>query len=141
MADFKHDLYHFMRRHRIGVIASVNATGLPQAAVIGFAITEDLEIVFDTLNTTRKYANLKNNPRAALVIGWDDEITVQYEGEACELSDSELAKYKQIYFQTYPDGPEREKWPGIAYFVVRPTWARFSDFTVDPPRIVELDLP
>ena len=30
-------------------------------------------------------------------------------------------------------------WPGIVYFRVRPTWIRFSDFSKDPPTIVEFN--
>jgi hypothetical protein len=29
-------------------------------------------------------------------------------------------------------------WPGITHVRVRPTWVRVSDFTRDPPNIVEL---
>ncbi|TIX91065.1 MAG: hypothetical protein E5V24_14220, partial [Mesorhizobium sp.] len=28
----------------------------------------------------------------------------------------------------FPDGVERQSWPDISYFRVRPLWARFSDF-------------
>jgi hypothetical protein len=38
----------------------------------------------------------------------------------------------------YPDGRERLAWPGITHFRVRPTWVRCSDFTQNPPRIVQL---
>ena len=36
------------------------------------------------------------------------------------------------------DGRDRLAWPGITHARVRPTWVRVSDFTVDPPRILEL---
>src|SRR4051812_32177598 len=73
-------LLAFLRRHRIGVEASVAPSGSPQAAVVGFAVSDDLEIVFDAVGTTRKMSNLRRDPRVALVIGWDDEQTVQIEG-------------------------------------------------------------
>ena len=38
-----------------------------------------------------------------------------------------------------PDGRQREAWPGITYFRVRPTWIRYVDFNSDPPLIVEFD--
>ena len=40
---------------------------------MGFALTQANEIVFDTLSTSRKAVNLARNPKAALVIGWDDQ--------------------------------------------------------------------
>jgi hypothetical protein len=31
-------------------------------------------------------------------------------------------------------------WPEIVYFIVRPTWIRYSDFDQDPPLIREFSL-
>src|SRR5215831_13702057 len=73
------ELLAFLRRHRLCVQASVSSSGTPQAAVVGFAVSDDLEIVFDTIGTTRKMANLRRNGHVALVVGWDDEQTVQIE--------------------------------------------------------------
>lgn len=129
-----------MRLHRLAVQTSVSGAGLPQAALVGFAVTDQLEIVFDTLQTTRKAQNLEKNRHVALVVGgWvpDDERTVQYEGEADEPSGAELDRLKQVYFAAYPDGPARASWPGLIYIRVRPTWVRYSDYNRDPPEIVE----
>jgi len=40
--------------------------------------------------------------------------------------------YQKIYFEAWPDGPARMNWPEIVYFIVRPTWIRYSDFDQDP---------
>ncbi len=66
-------LVRVLRRYRLAVQATVAPDGAPQAAVVGFAVSDELEIVFDTLDTARKYRNLRADPRIALVIGWDDE--------------------------------------------------------------------
>ena len=133
----KQEIYNFIRRHKLGVLATVSSSQVPEAAVVGIAVTNDLELVFDTLGETRKCRNLRLNPRIAFVIGWDDEITLQYEGEAKEPRGSELERYKQVYFEKWPDGVERERWPGITYFRVRPTWMRYSDFNKNPPQVIE----
>ena len=65
------DLLAFLRRHRLCVQASVASSGSPQGAVVGFAVSDDLEIVFDTLATSRKMKNLRRDPRVAIVVGWD----------------------------------------------------------------------
>jgi general stress protein 26 len=133
-------LLDFLRGHRLAVEASVSETVAPQAAVVGFAISDQFEIVFDTLATTRKAQNLRTNPKIALVIGGlraGDERTVQYEGIADEPSGPELEQLKQVYYTAYPDGPSRLSWPGLIYIRVRPTWIRYSDYNSDPPVIVE----
>ncbi|HEX7450933.1 MAG TPA: pyridoxamine 5'-phosphate oxidase family protein, partial [Polyangiaceae bacterium] len=62
----------------------MTSTGAPQAAVVGYAVSDDLELVFDTLGSTRKAHNLRRDSRVALVVGWDDDQTVQIEGIADE---------------------------------------------------------
>jgi general stress protein 26 len=135
------ELLAFLRRHRLAVQASVSASGDAQAAVVGVAITDRFEVVFDTIASSRKAQNLRSNPRIAMVIGGvtdGDEQTVQYEGVADEPTGSELERLKQAYYEAYPDGPSRLSWPGLIYVRVRPTWIRYSNFNANPPEIVEL---
>jgi pyridoxine/pyridoxamine 5'-phosphate oxidase len=116
----------------------------PQAAIIGIAVTDQLELVFDTLASSRKATNLRTNSRMALVIGgWDDSDprTVQYEGVADLPSGAELERLKQVYFAAFPDGPTRLSWPGITYVRVKPVWLRFSDFRAELPVISERSFP
>ena len=132
------ELIAFIRRHRLAVVASTAPSGGPQAAVVGIAVTDRLELVFDTQGDTNKARNLRRDRRAAVVIGWDEEQTLQLEGAADEPSGEALARLQGSYFQAFPDGPARLAWPGITYFRVRPTWARFSDFRATSARVVEL---
>ena len=78
------ELLQFLHKHRLGVVATTSPSGEPQSAVVGIAVTDQLEIVFDTLSTTRKCKNLRRYPNISVVVGWDNEITVQYEGIADE---------------------------------------------------------
>jgi hypothetical protein len=136
------ELLEFMRTQRLGVQTSVGADGAPQAALVGVAVTNSLELVFVTLATTRKLVNLRRNPRLAFVIGgWagGDERTIQYEGMADEPQGDELARVKEAYFAAWPDGRLRQSWPGLLYVRVRPMWIRYSDFSQRPPFIVEFD--
>jgi len=134
------DLLRFLKEHRLAVEASVSASLAAQAAVVGFAISDEFEIIFDTLNSTRKVPNLRQNPRLAFVVGGllpGDERTAQYEGIADEPTGTELERLTEIYYGVYPEGRTRRSWPGLIYIRVRPTWIRYSDYNVDPPQIVE----
>ena len=134
------ELLSFMRSYPLAVEASVSAEGAPQAAVVGIAVSDRYEVFFDTTDQTRKLANLRRDPRIAFVIGpVGAERTVQYEGTADEPGGAELERLQQVYFAAFPDGPERQSWPGITYVRVTPNWIRYSDFTRDPPEIVEFD--
>ena len=133
------ELLTFLQKHRLGVQSTVSPAGEPQAAVVGIAVTSELEIVFDTLDTTRKCRNLRADPLIAFVIGWDAEITVQVEGVADEPAGAERDRILAAYFAVYPDGRDRLAWPGITHFRVRPTWVRYSNFNA-PREIVEMQL-
>jgi general stress protein 26 len=132
------EVFLFMNGERLGVLTTATNSGQPAAALMGFAVTPGLELIFDTVRSSRKYPNLKENPRVAWVIGCTTEVTVQYEGEAEELEGAALAEYKPIYFQKFPDGPAREHWAGMTYFVVRPKWVRYCDYNPSLRRIEEL---
>jgi hypothetical protein len=137
----KTSIYEFMAGYRYGVVSSVAVNGIPQSALVGIAVTPELEIVFDTLNTTRKYKNLTVLPGCSFVVGWGGEKTVQYEGIAAEPTGVELERCQEAYFAVWPDGLARMSWPGIAYFVVRPKWVRYSDYDQNPPLIEEMLFP
>jgi pyridoxine/pyridoxamine 5'-phosphate oxidase len=126
------EVFNIVRRKRFAVVSTAHDSGAPESALVGFALTHENEIVFDTLSTTRKAANLARRPAASLVIGWDDDISIQIEGDARQPVDDDLARVKAAYFHAWPDGRERENWPEIAYFVVRPRWVRYSCYAGAP---------
>jgi hypothetical protein len=130
----------FLRSHRVAVEASVAPEGGAQAAVVGIAVTDRFEIVFDTLGSSRKARNLRANPAVAFVLGGllpGDERTAQYEGVADEPSGAELQELQQAYYAVYPDGPSRLSWPDLIYVRVRPRWIRYSDYSQPAPLILE----
>lgn len=133
------DIHSFMAQFRYGVVSSIASDGTPQSALVGIATTPALEIIFDTVKTSRKYPNLIERPSCSFVVGWAGEQTVQFEGVAFEPAGEELKRYQETYFAAWPDGPARMSWPGITYFVVRPRWVRYSDFDQSPRLIVEID--
>jgi Pyridoxamine 5'-phosphate oxidase len=133
----KADVYDFAVRQKLGVLGYISQQGAPRSALVGIAVSPDLEIIFDTVSSSRKYGDLLANPAASFVIGWEGEVTVQHEGYAFQPTGEELVRYQQVYFAAWPDGPDRLAWPGITYFVVRPKWIRYSDFDQRPPQIEE----
>ena len=133
----KTDLYEFLAGCKLGVLGTIGTDDRPQSSLIGIATTGELQIIFDTLKTTRKYRNLIARPACSLAIGWTGEQTVQYEGDATELTASELERYQEIYFEKWPECRSHLSWTGITYFLVRPRWIRFSDFDQRPPFIRE----
>ncbi len=134
------ELLEFIRGERYAVQASVSALGSPQAAIVGIVVSDRFELFFDTLSTSRKAINLRQNPVAAFVVGPTGagaDRTVQLEGLVDEPSGAELYRLLELYFARFPDGRARQSSGGVLYVRVRPTWIRYSNFSADPPEIVE----
>lgn len=142
------ELVEFMRANPLVTAATLSQDGAPQAALLGAATSDQLELVFDTVDNSRKFGNVLRDGRIAVVFGAaggyvsgsHDERTVQYQGVADVPSGRELKRVQEeIYFKLFPEGRERLKWAHIAYVRVRPTWIRYSNYNVNPPEIVELN--
>jgi general stress protein 26 len=134
------EVFELARRKRYLVVSTTAESGAPEAALMGFALTPADEIVFDTLGSSRKAVNLARNPAVALVIGWDDEVSLQIEGVARRPVGNDLEGAKAAYFREWPDGRGRETWPDIAYVVVKPNWVRYSNYAAGPPVVEEFKL-
>ncbi|MFO0750740.1 MAG: pyridoxamine 5'-phosphate oxidase family protein [Myxococcota bacterium] len=130
------ELVRLLRRQRYGVVASLGPSGEPQAATVGYGVSDALELVFDTLGHTRKCQNLRRDGRVAFVVT-EGEETIQCEGVADEPRDAELDRLLPVYLAAFPDGLARQSWPGLTYVRIAVAWARYSDFRGPEPRIVE----
>ncbi len=135
----KKRILEFIKKNKICVISTVNSKGVPEAAAMEFGETDEFELIFDAFSNSRKIANIKRNQNVAVVIGWDENITVQYEGKARMLKESELGKYKRAYFAKNPEAKRWEKREGIVYFKVQPRWIRYSDLTHHPWYLLEIN--
>ena len=126
----------------MATIATIKPGGTqPESALIAFAETEALEIIFETFVNTRKWHNLQQNPHVALVIGWDTKrhLTLQYEGEASPVPESDIEACRNLLLAK--DTPCAETFlndPRVRLFKIRPTWIRYSDYTGQAPRIIEI---
>lgn len=132
-------VYQFIKQQSLGAVSTVNMANQPESALVGIAISINFEIIFDTVKTSRKYNNLVNVPNVSLVVGWDNETTIQYEGTAEVLGDdNEAENLKEIYYRSFPGGRERaETWPDLVHIKVTPQWLRYSNFN-EPQLIHEM---
>jgi len=136
----KRKILDFVRKEKLGVVATISPEGNPEAAVMAVSQNDKLELFFQTNNETRKYKNLQVNPHVAVVFGHDiDEfITVQLEGAASEVAnEDDLKKIRKIHVA---NNSESEKYVYLKeniFFKVRPSWVRYWDFHKDEKIEVE----
>ncbi len=139
MDEKKKKLLEFIKKQTLAVISTTNAENNSESAVLEFGETDGLELIFDTYNTSRKYKNLQRNKNVSFVIGWDENITIQYEGTAEEIKGESAKKYKEAYWSKNPQAKRWESREGISYFKVTPKWIRYSNLTQDPWDIFEVN--
>jgi uncharacterized pyridoxamine 5'-phosphate oxidase family protein len=121
----------FLKNQKLAVIATIHPNQTPEAAVIQFAVTEELEIIFNTFSSYRKYKNLQENPAVAFVFGGEEKITVQYEGRVRELSGHELDSFKSSFLKKYPKAKKWDAFPETRWFLTKPRWIRYADLRTD----------
>lgn len=123
-----------LKHNSLGVVSTIHAENVddakPQSAVVGFAQTDALEIIFATPNTTRKYKNIKHNPNISFVVGWNPaNDSVQYEGVASEISKADAQKYIELIASKNPFAKSIVEKEDEAFFIVKPSWIRLVAIT------------
>ena len=131
----------FVGKKSFCVLATADATGRPEAAVMAYAANKAFVIYFYTEPETRKYKNLLVNKRASVVIGgWENDPTVQMDGLVEELSGLETEKAKEFVLSAHPEWRVHFSAPTGKWFSFKPFWLRYSDFNQTPPAVTEMRL-
>lgn len=131
----------FLRRKdlKLCVIATSTKDGKSECAVMGYSILNDLTVVLCTDKTSRKWKNLKENPKLSLTFGWSfDTPNIQYDG-ICELVENgaELETCEKTYFLSHPEAEEFKDLPETVYIKATPKWVRLTDYSTNPERFEE----
>jgi GNAT superfamily N-acetyltransferase len=122
------ELIAYVRAQRDGVVSSLGPEGAPQAAYLPITATDRAELVFDARATSRKIANLRRDPRVAVVVGGRDGTTLQCEGVADLPVGAAREACAAAYLDAFPQFASSLADDGVVLVRVRLTWARFGDY-------------
>lgn len=138
--ELKGKILDFIKSQRLTVISTVDTEhNKPEAAVIAFAEKDNLELIFGTADTSRKYKNLQSNKNVSFVIGWSDELgTIQYEGVAEELSGDVAQEHGRIQAEKNLNSGGFLTRDNQRWFLVRPIWIRWVDKSKKPQEVHEV---
>ena len=120
------DLIEYVRSHPDAVVATLGPHGEPQAAHLPVIATAMGELVFDARDDSRKVANIRRDPRVAVVLGGPDGTTVQVQGVADEPTGDDLVRCADAYAAVFAGSSIGS--PGIVVVRVTPDWTRFGDY-------------
>ncbi len=140
------ELTHLLKSQRLCVLSTHN-TGQPYASLVSFAATPDLmQLLFATTRSTRKFANLTSDFRAAMLVDnrsneegdIHSAMAVTATGVVGEVSGTERDEALTLYLEKHPYLKDFVHSPSCAflklsvrtYFLVR----RFQN-------VVEIHMP
>lgn len=75
------------------------------------------------------------------MVGWENSTTVQIEGFAEVIEQGEeRTRLEDEHCRKNESSGKYRKDPRQEYIKVKPTWIRYSNFSVDPQEVWEVDL-
>lgn len=126
------DVKQFLSQFHECVIATVCVEMQPEAATVGFSYDEDFKFMIASNKSTRKAKNIEANNKVALVVGFDGPKTVQIEGEAQVVDKEGMLGRIELHFSKVPRAKDFDGEEGQTYYLITPTWLKFTDYTKSP---------
>jgi len=126
MTDLQQRILAFLASQKHCVISTVAGDGSPQSALVAFSEGPDFSIVIGTFNDTRKFTNLLVDARTSLVISGED-VSLQIEGTATLMEGADAERCTARHAAKNPAAAHYALDSRQRYFVVTPSWMRFTD--------------
>jgi nitroimidazol reductase NimA-like FMN-containing flavoprotein (pyridoxamine 5'-phosphate oxidase superfamily) len=102
--DVREQATELLRGTATCTLATATVDGGPEAATVRFVADDEFNVYINTATTYRKYANMAENPRVAVVVNGDTG-NLQLEGCAAELQGSDAEMFRAQYVEKY--GPSK----------------------------------
>lgn len=126
------DVKQFLDQFHECVISTVGEAMQPESATVGLSCDENFTLMIATNQSTRKAKNLQSNQKVAIVVGFEGPRTVQIEGTAQIVNKEDFNSRIQLHLDWVPSAKTYESEPGQTYYLITPTWLRFTDYTQSP---------
>ena len=122
------EIAELLLSQKLAVLATQSSGGSSYSSLIAFAATDDLQkIVFATPKATRKFANIKHNPRVSLLIDnrsnnekdFHDAKAVTVMGAAERIDpDTSPSEMKSLYLSKHPYLEDFLRSPSTAFIII-----------------------
>lgn len=136
----REELIAYVRSHREAVLSTIGPDGSPQAAYLPITATDRGELVLDARASSRKVANVRRDPRVAVVVGGADGTTLQCEGTADLPDGADRDACARAYLDAFPQFTPSLADPDIVLVRIRLTWARYGDYRPGASSSQDVDL-
>lgn len=127
------DVKQFVNQFETCVITTVSVDGQPEAVTVGLSLDDTFKVMVATNQSTRKARNLDTNQKIALVVGFEGPKTLQLEGVAAKVDPVVNQARINLHFEKVPSAKKFAGEAGQNYYLITPTWLRFTDYTQPTP--------
>ena len=118
------DLIDYVRARGDAVVSTLGPDGEPQAAYLSITATDAGELVFDAKAGSRKVANLRRDPRIAVVVGGADGSTLQLQGVADFPTAAARERCADAYVVAFPQFADSLRSDDVVVIRVVVDWSR-----------------
>ncbi len=125
----KKSLLKYFQSKDLCVLSTCNLKNKPQSAVMCLVTADDFSLYLFTGKTTKKYYNLEENKKVAVVIGGlSDDPSAQISGLARILTGSSAKAASDLITKVHPDWKDYFS-PNTRFIKVIPKLVHYSDFS------------
>lgn len=111
-----------LEEREVCTLATASADGIPEAATVRYMCDDDFNIYINSGSTYRKYQNMKENPRVAVVVNGEYK-NIQLEGIAKEVPESEAEHIIGMYEDKYGNSEYLTNNESV-FFEIETDWVR-----------------
>ncbi len=139
------EVLNFLKVERISVLTVLMPDGSLHSASLHFSFDNNSSpvIYFSTDKDSRKCEFLKNSKstKGSFVIGFSetDWKTLQIDGEVFLVEGDEILAAKKVHYEKNPGSKKFENDPATTFLKLVPSWWRYSDLSIHPPKIISSD--
>ena len=118
------ELKNLFASQKLAVLAT-QSEGQPHGCLVAFASSDDLKhLFFATDRDTRKYRDIRTNPRVAMLIDnrsneeadFQQAVAVTAKGNACEMEGEDRGKWAAVYLRKHPTLADFVSMSSVALF-------------------------
>ena len=136
MSD-KKVLLPIFKNNDLCILSTADKSGKSESAVMAYTLKDDFTLLMNSEASTRKVQNLLVNNQISVVVGGlEGDPSIQIDGVAKVLEGEQAQQAKDYMLSVNPELKNYFSETG-RFIMIIPTWFRLSDFTVNPPSIIE----
>lgn len=120
--DIEDKARELLNQQELCTLATASKNGNPEAATVRYMSDKDFNIYVNSGSTYRKYQNMKENPRVAVVVNGDYK-NIQIEGTAKEIPRDEAGNIVDMYKDKYGESEYLTNDESV-FFKIQSDWAR-----------------